>query len=68
MPSVLEGGDIDIIIGSQYMRYCPKTVFELDTGLRVSESKFVSTDGSGGALNGPQEGGGMETIRLHHTN
>ena len=55
MPSVLEGGDVDIIIGSQYMRYFPKTVFELDTGLRILESKFVSTDGTRGALNGPHE-------------
>ena len=55
LPSVLEGGDIDIIIGSQYMRYFPKTVFELDTGLRILESKFVSTDGTRGALNGPHE-------------
>ena len=55
IPSVLEGGDVDIIIGSQYMRYFPKTVFELDTGLRILESKFVSTDGTRGALNGPHE-------------
>ena len=55
LPSVLEGGDVGIIIGSKYMRYFPKTVFELDTGLRVLESKFVSTDGSRGALNGPHD-------------
>ena len=55
IPSALEGGDIDIIIGSQYMRYFPKTVFELDTGLRIFESKFVSADGTRGALNGPHE-------------
>ena len=42
-PSILEGGDVDIIIGSQYMRYFPKIVFELDTGSRILESKFVST-------------------------
>ena len=34
---------VDIIIGSQYMRYFPKIVFELDTGSRILESKFVST-------------------------
>ena len=37
------------------MRYFPKIVFELDTGSRILESKFVSTDGTRGALNDPHK-------------
>ena len=50
-PSV--GGETDILIGSKYLRYFPKAVFEHITGLGVYLSPFQSPDGSRGVLNGP---------------
>ena len=47
------GGETDIIIGSQYLKFHPKEVFSLDSGLTILESKFVGSDGSTGVLGGP---------------
>ena len=47
------GGETDILIGSKYLRYFPKVVFEHITGLGVYLSQFSSPDGSRGVLNGP---------------
>ena len=47
------GGDTDILIGSKYLRYFPKIVFEHETGLGIYRSQFKSSDGSRGVLNGP---------------
>ena len=47
------GGETDILIGSKYLRYFPKIVFEHITGLGVYLSKFQSHDGSRGVVNGP---------------
>ena len=47
------GGETDIIIGSQYLKHCPHKILELDSGLALYESKFVSADGSTGVVGGP---------------
>ena len=47
------GGETDILIGSKYLRYFPKAVFEHITGLSVYLSQFESHDGSRGVVNGP---------------
>ena len=52
LPSCV-GGETDILIGSKYLRYFPKIVFEHITGLGVYQSQFESHDGSRGVLNGP---------------
>ena len=55
LPSVIDGGDVDILIGCQYLRYFPKSVHRFDTGLEILESLFTSPDGTRGVLNGPHE-------------
>ena len=47
------GGDTDILIGSRYLRYFPKLVYEHESGLRVHESVFKSPCGSRGVVEGP---------------
>ena len=47
------GGDTDILIGSKYNKYFPKSKFKLDSGLEIFESVFVSSDGSRGVVSGP---------------
>ena len=47
------GGETDIIIGSQYLKFHPDQVFKLSSGLTLLESKFLGSDGSTGVLGGP---------------
>ena len=47
------GGDTDILIGSKYLRYFPKLVYEHESGLRVLKSVFKSPCGSRGVVEGP---------------
>ena len=50
-PSV--GGNVDIMIGVQYLRYFPTEVFQLDSGLTIYLSPFHNIDGSRGVVAGP---------------
>ena len=47
------GGETDILLGSKFLKYFPKSVFQLESGLMISESKFISPDGSRGVVCGP---------------
>ena len=47
------GGETDILIGIKYVKYFPKEIIKLVTGLTVYESVFQSYDGSNGILGGP---------------
>ena len=47
------GGETDIIIGSQYLKFHPKEIFQMHSGLTIYESKFLGSDGSTGVLGGP---------------
>ena len=47
------GGDTDILIGSRYLRYFPKLVYEHESGLRLHRSVFQSPCGSRGVVEGP---------------
>ena len=48
------GGSVDIMIGARYLRYHPKEIFQLPSGLTIYESKFVNADGGGrGVICGP---------------
>ena len=49
------GGEVDFMIGIQYMRYHPKFVFQLPSGLTIFESHFKSADGSRGVIGGPHK-------------
>ena len=47
------GGETEIMLGSKYLKYHPKFVFEMPCGLRVYRSCFVSVDGTRGVIGGP---------------
>ena len=50
-PSV--GGQVDIMIGVQYLRYFPVEFFKLFSGLTIYLSPFLNIDGSRGVIAGP---------------
>jgi len=50
-PSV--GGEIHLMIGIKYLRYHPKLVHQLKSGLSLYESSFTSSDGGRGVVGGP---------------
>jgi len=47
------GGSVDFMIGIHYLRYHPKFVFQLPSGLTIFESHFKGADGSRGVIGGP---------------
>ena len=47
------GVDTDIMIGIQYLKYYPNTMFSLLNGLSVYESQFVNSNGFRGFVGGP---------------
>ena len=49
------GGETDIMIGSQYLKYYPKSLLMLPNGLTLYESQFLSSDGSRGVVCGPHK-------------
>ncbi len=57
LPQLLNsiGGRVDVMIGVKYLRYFPKEVFMLLSGLTMYCSPFVSVDGSRGVVAGPHE-------------
>ena len=49
------GGRIDLMLGSKYLRYFPKEVFQLLSGLTIYQSQFVDASGCTGAIGGPHK-------------
>ena len=47
------GGQTDFMIGIKYLKYFPKEVFKLPSGLTIFESPFANADGSRGVVGGP---------------
>ena len=47
------GGSVDLMLGSKYLRYHPKEVFQLLSGLTVFRSQFVDSSGCTGVIGGP---------------
>ena len=47
------GGQTDIIIGIKYLKYFPVEMHKFPSGLSVSQSVFLSADGSDGVYGGP---------------
>ena len=47
------GGDTDLMIGIQYLKYYPVKMFELPNGLGIYKSQFMGSDGSRGIVAGP---------------
>ena len=46
-------GHVDILIGLTYKKYFPKEVWQSSTGLFISDSPFLSEDGTTGVIGGP---------------
>ena len=47
------GGETHILLGIKYKRYLPVDVWVSETGLTLSESRFLSADGTTGVIGGP---------------
>ena len=47
------GGNTDFMIGIKYLKYFPKEIFQLPSGLTIYESVFLKADGSRGVIGGP---------------
>ena len=58
------GGDIDIMIGSKYLRYHPSPIFSLTSGLTLFKSVFPGVEGNG-VVSGPHPTF-TETDRKHN--
>ena len=52
-PDKSVGGDIHFMIGIRYLRYFPRLVHQLPSGLSIYESVFNNIDGSRGVIGGP---------------
>ena len=49
------GADVHLMIGVKYLRYHPRIIFQLPSGLAIHESVFVNADGGSGVMVGPQQ-------------
>ena len=49
------GGDVHLMIGVKYLRYYPRMIFQLPSGLAIYESVFVNADGGRGVVGGPHQ-------------
>ena len=52
LPSFV-GGKVDVMIGKQYLKYSPREVAQLESGLTLYKSRFKGLDGSEGVISGP---------------
>ncbi|XP_066926194.1 uncharacterized protein [Clytia hemisphaerica] len=49
------GGNVDFMIGMKYLKYHPKPIFQIPTGLTIFKSIFRGADGTTGIIGGPHE-------------
>ena len=54
LPSIV-GGDVDFMVGIKYLRYHPKAIFQMPSGLTVYSSVFENAEGGCGVIGGPHE-------------
>ena len=52
-PSSSVGGEIHLMVGIKYLRYHPRLIYQLPSGLGIYESVFTSVDGGRGVIGGP---------------
>ena len=52
-PSV--GGEIHLMLGVKYLRYHPRLIHQLQSGLSLYESSFLNSDGGRGVVGGPHK-------------
>ena len=60
------GGDTDILLGIQYMKYWPRQVYQLPNGCTLYESQFIGNDGSRGVIGGPHASFNCDHDNAHH--
>ena len=61
------GGDTDIMIGAQYLKYFPDQFHKLPCGLTLFKSQFRSFDDTRGVVAGPHESfSELFNMRVHH--
>ena len=58
------GGEIDFMIDIKYLRYYPKMIFQLPSGLTIYEFVFENANGGRGVIGGPHEI--FNNIRNYH--
>uniref|UniRef100_A0A7M6DQR2 Peptidase aspartic putative domain-containing protein n=1 Tax=Clytia hemisphaerica TaxID=252671 RepID=A0A7M6DQR2_9CNID len=61
------GGNVDLMIGIRYLRYFPKFVFQMPSGLTIYQSIFRSSCGSRGVIGGPHQLFTMINNEFHRT-
>ena len=49
------GGEIDFMTGIKYLRYHPKVIFQLPSGLTIYKSVFENADRGRGVIGGPHK-------------
>ena len=54
-PAATVGGDVHLMIGMKFIRYHPKLIYQLPSGLGIYESVFNNADGGRGVIGGPHE-------------
>ena len=47
------GGTVDIMVGKQYLKYFPREIVQLESGLTLYKSRFKSPDDTDGVIAGP---------------
>ena len=52
-PAHVVGGDTHLMLGVKYLRYHPKLVYQLPSGLSIYQSAFKNADGGRGVIGGP---------------
>ena len=53
IPSSVVGGEVHLMIGMRYLRYHPKLIHQLNSGLAIYESPFKNVNGGRGVIGGP---------------
>uniref|UniRef100_A0A7M5UL97 Uncharacterized protein n=1 Tax=Clytia hemisphaerica TaxID=252671 RepID=A0A7M5UL97_9CNID len=61
------GGNVDFMIGMKYLKYHPKPIFQIPTGLTIFKSIFRSADGTTGIIGGPHESFSKIRFQSHFT-
>ena len=56
LPESVGGCDTDILVGITHFRYFPDIIHKFSDGFAISESPFLSPDGTRGVVSGPHKG------------
>ena len=59
------GGDVHLMIGVKYLRYHPKMIYQLPSGLAIFQSQFKDVEGRRGIVGGPHKV--FENVHCYHS-